>query len=94
MELTQLKYFVKVAQTGSFTKAAEELYISQPAVSKAVRNLEDELGVPLFGRVKNSLIINEYGTDVLRCAQDILSRCSRCSATASPICRSARTGFY
>lgn len=77
LELSQLKYFVKVAQTGSFTKAAEELYISQPAVSKAVRNLEDELGVPLFARVKNNLVINEYGVYVLHCAKEILGRCNR-----------------
>ena len=80
LELSQLKYFVKVAQSGSFSKAAEELFISQPAVSQAVRNLDDELGVPLFARVKNNLVINEYGVYVLHCAQEILSRCSRMDA--------------
>ena len=44
MDIRQLDYFIVVAQLGSFTKAADELFLSRQALSKAVRNLEHELG--------------------------------------------------
>ena len=50
MELRQLEYFLAVNATGSFTRAAERLYVSQPAVTNAIRALEDELGILLFDR--------------------------------------------
>lgn len=50
LELRQLEYFLAVNATGSFTRAAERLYVSQPAVTNAIRALEDELGILLFDR--------------------------------------------
>ena len=50
MEIRQLEYFLAVNATGSFTRAAERLYVSQPAVTNAIRALEDELGILLFDR--------------------------------------------
>lgn len=50
MELQQLQYFVTTVQAGSVTKAAEILYISQPALSRTLRRLEKELGFSLFER--------------------------------------------
>ena len=61
MELLQLRYFCEVVKWGNVTRAAKENYISQPALSKTIRNLEDELGVKLFERVKNRVELNEYG---------------------------------
>ena len=48
MNLSQLRYFRKLAQVQHFTKAAEELYITQPALSNSIKQLENELGIPLF----------------------------------------------
>lgn len=50
MEIRQLEYFLMVREAGSFTRAAERLYVSQPAVTNAVRSLEEELGIQLFDR--------------------------------------------
>ncbi|NQX58171.1 LysR family transcriptional regulator [Paenibacillus qinlingensis] len=62
MELTQLEYFLKVAQMEHLTKAAEALSITQPALSHAISKLETELGVDLFERKGRNLRINRYGT--------------------------------
>ena len=61
MELTQLRYFAAVARHGSVTKAAQELYITQPNLSKAILRLEEELGVPLFEHRKGRIELNAYG---------------------------------
>ena len=50
MELDQLRYFLRVAERGSFTRAAEDLAVTQPALSRSIRKLEDELGQPVFER--------------------------------------------
>ena len=50
LEIRQLEYFLAVCETGSFTRAAERLYVSQPAVTNAIHALEDELGILLFDR--------------------------------------------
>lgn len=64
-----LKVFVQVAEKGSFTGAAGALYISQPAVSRAVKALEDELEVKLFCRDRrNGLILTEAGKKILSLA--------------------------
>lgn len=61
MELYQLEYFEAVARHENVSKAAEELHISQPALSKAIAKLESELGVNLFDRVGKRLSLNEQG---------------------------------
>lgn len=61
MRLTQLRYFQKVAQLENFTKAAESLYISQPALSRQISQLEDELGVSLFSKNGRYVTLNNYG---------------------------------
>lgn len=50
MLLRQMQYFIKVKETNSFTEAAEQLFVSQPAVSQQIRSLEQELGVELIHR--------------------------------------------
>lgn len=61
MDLVQLKYFQAVARTGNITKAARELYITQPNLSKSIARLEAELEVPLFEHRKGRVELNDYG---------------------------------
>lgn len=61
MEIKQLEYFVKTADSGSLNKAAERLYTSQPNVSKVIANLEKELGVKLFERNSRGIKMTEHG---------------------------------
>ncbi|SEK99551.1 LysR substrate binding domain-containing protein [Paenibacillus sp. cl141a] len=61
MEMLQLKYFVTVARLEHMTKAAEELHIAQPALSKTISRLEENLGVPLFERQGRQIRLNPYG---------------------------------
>lgn len=72
MELKQLRSFAAVVQCGSFTKAAETLYLSQPTVSSHVQALEEELGKRLILRTTKSLEITPKGHAVYRCAANIL----------------------
>lgn len=61
MEIRQLEYFLAVADTGSFTRAAERLYVSQPAVTNAIRSLEEELGIMLFDRNQKLAALTSEG---------------------------------
>ncbi len=69
---TQLECFVQVAQNLSFRRAAEELHLSQPTVSKQVASLEDELGGSLFIRTTREVALTELGESFLRDAREIL----------------------
>lgn len=71
MNLTELKHFITIAQCGSLTKAAAQLYVSQPALSKTIKGLEMSLGVRLFDRVGRVLKLNENGYILLRYALQI-----------------------
>ncbi len=73
MELHQLRYFKIVAETEHFTRAAEQLHISQPSLSKAISNLEKELGVQLFERDKRAVYLNDYGRVFLKRVDRILT---------------------
>lgn len=66
MELQQLKYFQAVARLEHVTRAAAELYISQPSLSKAIARLEEELGVPLFDHQGRRIRLNQFGRTFLR----------------------------
>jgi DNA-binding transcriptional LysR family regulator len=65
MTLIQLKQFIALAKAGSFVKAAETLHMTQPALSRTIKSLEDELGRPLFDRVGKRIELNSFGQDVL-----------------------------
>lgn len=73
MELTQLIQFKTIADTGNMSKAAERLFVSQPALSKSVRRLEEELGVPLFNHKKNRIELNDMGELMLLHVNKILA---------------------
>ena len=61
MQLLHLQYFCAVAKSQNITKTAAELWISQPALSRAIRSLENELGCELFDRVGKNIILNDTG---------------------------------
>ena len=61
MTLKQMTYFISVCQTSNLTKSAEELYISQPTLSVVMKELEQEIGVPLFTKKGNRLVLTEAG---------------------------------
>lgn len=61
MTQSQITYFLTVAKTLSFSKAATELFVSQPAVSKQISLLEEELGLTLFGRTRQGVYLTEAG---------------------------------
>ena len=72
MKLSQLKYFKAVAETGKISIAAKSLYVSPPALSIAIANLETELGVKLFDRCNNRVILNKQGKVYLDYVNKIL----------------------
>ena len=61
MDFSNLNYFLAVARHGNLSRAAKELYISQPGLSRYLSRLEDEIGVPLFERRKGKIELNTYG---------------------------------
>ena len=83
MELQQLKYFREVAEREHVTRAAEKLFVSQSAISRAVTQLEEELGVPLFYRQGRAVVLSPYGRVFLEYvtrALSVLKARSGCSA--------------
>jgi DNA-binding transcriptional LysR family regulator len=81
MELAQLKYFVTIAETLSFTGAAELVHVSQPALSYQMKRLEAELGVKLFNRHGRSISLTPDGEILLPMAQEVLSRANEAVRT-------------
>ena len=73
MEIRDIKSFIEVANHGSFTKAAEHSYLSQPSLSKSIKKLEEELKVKLFDRTTRHLLMTDAGRIVYRQGQQILS---------------------
>lgn len=69
----RLKVFVCVAREMSFTRSAQKLKITQPAVTKHIKELEKQLGVPLFLRQGNRIVMTQHGTKLLTHAESILS---------------------
>jgi LysR family transcriptional activator of glutamate synthase operon len=72
MELLQLRYFQVVATNQHITRSAEQLNISQPAISAVIARLEQELGAPLFDRSGRSIVLNQYGRVFLERVNRIL----------------------
>lgn len=73
MEIYQLRYFLAVAETGNFTKAAQRSFISQPSLSQQILNLEEELGQTLFDRLGRKAVLTEAGKTLLDGAHRIIS---------------------
>ena len=87
MTLNQLRYFCTASRRHSITKAAEELYVTQPTVSVAIRDLEIEFGISLFYRKGNSLILTQEGEELYNKATYILQYCTELQADYSSMAR-------
>ena len=74
MTLTQLNYMIAIAETKSMNKAAERLYISQPSLTKAIRELEKELGITLFHRGGRGVTLTGDGAEFLLYARQLYSQ--------------------
>lgn len=77
MDISHLRYFKTVVEAGSISKAAREMYISQPALSASIAKIEADVGVPLFTRDGRRLILNEAGTRYYQYVVDALELLSR-----------------
>lgn len=73
MDTRQLAYFVQVAKDHSFTVAARNLHLSQPALSKMIKKLEEELGVQLFDRSEHKMTLTDAGNKLFEDGQKVLS---------------------
>lgn len=69
MTLVQLRHLIALAQTGSFSRAAQAQFLTQPALSRSIRALEDELGMPLFDRVGRRIELTAFGRATLERAR-------------------------
>ncbi|MBE9515640.1 MAG: LysR family transcriptional regulator [Proteobacteria bacterium] len=82
MDIPELKAFVAIAETGSFSEAADRLFITQPAVSKRMAALESELDTPLFDRIGRGIQLTEAGATLLPQSREILVRMGDLRKTA------------
>lgn len=73
MELYQLRYFLAVAETGNFTRAAGRVFVSQPSLSQQILNLEEELGQKLFHRMGRKAVLTDAGLKLLESSRRILT---------------------
>ena len=83
MTLTELRYVVAVADERHFGRAAERCYVSQPSLSAAIKNLEDELGVLIFERGKGEVLVTPIGAEVVAQARRALAEAGRVKSVAA-----------
>lgn len=72
MTLVQLRHFIALAEQGSYVKASRVMFITQPALSRSIAALEDELGQALFDRVGRRVVLSHFGQDALALAKRVL----------------------
>jgi LysR family transcriptional regulator, nitrogen assimilation regulatory protein len=83
MEISQLRTLIHVAELGSLSKASDRLRVAQPALSRQIRLLEEELGTRLFDRHGRGMIVTERGEDVLKHATRVMAELEEIRAAAS-----------
>ena len=76
MTLTQLKYIIETAKAGTISRAAEKLYISQPSLTAAIRELEHEFGITIFQRTNKGIILTSEGEEFLGYARQVITQTS------------------
>src|SRR6266702_2236296 len=87
MELRQLRNFVAVAEQGNISRAAKSIFLTQPALSRQIKALEDEIGQCLLKREAHSIRLTPAGEMLLREARELLQRADACQR---PLVRSRR----
>ncbi|HEY1944081.1 MAG TPA: LysR family transcriptional regulator [Roseiarcus sp.] len=93
MELRQLRYFLALARTLNFTRAAAESHIAQPPFSRQIRQLEEELGAPLIDRRFRQLRLTPAGELVRQHASEILARVDRMASDARLLEQTGQKAF-
>jgi DNA-binding transcriptional LysR family regulator len=88
MEMHQVRYFLAVSRTLNFTRAAEECHVAQPSLTRAIKQLEEELGNELFRRERNLTHLTEFGQRML----PLLQQCYDSAASAKALASSLKTG--
>ena len=78
MEIRQLKYFLKVAETLNFSEASRKLYITQSTLSQQISHLEQEIGLPLFERNSHEVYLTEAGKELRPYAQNAVNSAEAC----------------
>ena len=91
MTLVQLRHLIALVESGSFSRAAEALFLTQPALSRSIRALEDEMGQALFDRVGRRSELTPFGRDVLERARQIVFEVDELDASARRL-REGRAG--
>lgn len=74
MTLQQLRYVIKIVECGSITEAAKQLFISQPSLSNAVKELETELSIEIFNRTAKGISLTTDGTEFLSYARQVIEQ--------------------
>ena len=90
MRLEQLQYIIEIEKTGSISKAAENLYLTQPSVSAGVSALEKELKFKIFKRTKSGMSPTAEGEQVLALARDILAKTQEIHALSKIVSATSR----
>jgi DNA-binding transcriptional LysR family regulator len=88
MEMHQVRYFLAVSRTLNFTRAAEECHVAQPSLTRAIKQLEEELGNELFRRERNLTHLTEFGQRML----PLLQQCYDSATSAKALASSLRSG--
>lgn len=88
MEMHQVRYFLAVARVLNFTRAAEECHVAQPSLTRAIKQLEDELGGALFRRERNFTHLTEFGQRM----RPLLQQCFDSATAAKSLATSLRSG--
>lgn len=93
MELFHLRYVVKLAEAANYSKAASQLYITQPALSQQIRAIENEIGVKLFERTTRKVALTEVGKEFVLHAQSVLREMDELGRSIALRRREMRSGI-